>query len=56
MVVLHIALCECVLFRLLEKDYDFNRKIFKSMIPEYILMNEKVTKQKFVMLGILNNE
>jgi hypothetical protein len=38
-VLAHIALCECVLFRLLEKDYDFNRKLFESMMPEYVLLN-----------------
>jgi hypothetical protein len=33
-VVAHIALCECLLLRLLEKNYDFNRKLFESMMPE----------------------
>jgi len=43
------------MFKGLEKDYNFMRKIFDSMIPEYLLIQDKVLRQKFVMEGIINH-
>lgn len=51
--VIHLWLCEFLLFPKLTKLYDFHASTFHLMVPESILTTEKVIKQKFIMEGIL---
>lgn len=53
LIVLHIVLFEVILFRELDKEYAFYRSTFDNMFPEYLLLEEKVTKQKLIQIGII---
>jgi hypothetical protein len=56
LITLHLIACECIVFPRLEQDFAAMRRMFIQMVPEEILINEKVVRQKFVINGILRQE
>lgn len=53
LLLFHFAVCEGYLFPHFMADFTFMRRVFQNMVPEEILANEKVIRQKFVANGIL---
>jgi len=40
---------EFIIANRISKEYEFICKVYEYMVPEYILMNEKVIRQKFII-------
>jgi hypothetical protein len=55
LLIFHLYTCEGFIFPYLRDDYQLMRRIFNNMVPQDILINEKVIKQKFVINGILHH-
>lgn len=51
--VLHVVASEWGIVGRLKQDYAGVRRLFKHLVPQAILMKQKVVKQKFVINGIL---
>jgi hypothetical protein len=49
LVAIYVILGEWVFLAKLTQDYAFMRRVFEHMVPESILINEKVIKQKFII-------
>lgn len=53
LIVLHMIVNEWGIVKILEMDYAEVRRLFNHLIPQEILIKQKVVKQKFIMNGIL---
>jgi hypothetical protein len=51
--VLHMTASEWGIVGILEMDYAGVRRLFKHLVPQEVLIKQKVVKQKFIMNGIL---
>lgn len=47
--VMHVFISEFTIIRKIDQDYRFICKVYQRLVPEYILIKEKVIKQKFVV-------
>jgi hypothetical protein len=53
LVLIYAVLGEWFLLPNLTEDYSFMQRVFEHMVPENILINEKVIKQKFIINEML---
>jgi len=52
--ILHIVINEIIIASKISGDYKFICKVYDHLVPGYILINEKVIRQKFVIEGLIN--
>ena len=51
--LVHLIVFECLLFRKLEKEYRFYSKVYDRMIPEPLLKDEKIVLQELINEGFI---
>lgn len=53
LLLFHLVSCECVVLPQLEEEHSLMRRVYCHMVPQEILLREKVIKQKFIINGLL---
>lgn len=56
LLLFHLLTCECLMLPRLVQEYEFTRRTFEHMVPQDVLLKEKVVKQKFIINGILRQD
>lgn len=51
--IIHIIINELKIIRIIEQEYQFIQNVYLNLVPESILVNEKVIKQKFIIEGLI---
>jgi hypothetical protein len=54
-ILIHFSINEMKILRIINEEYDFIKKVYLNLVPESLLISEKVIKQKFIIEGIVHS-
>lgn len=54
-ILIHIVVNELRTLSIINEEYSFVSKAYESLVPESVLLSEKVVRQKFIIEGIIRS-
>lgn len=54
--LIHFSIYEIIVMGWIKQKFEFVRRIYDFYVPEFILVNQKVLKQKLIIQGLITNE